>query len=130
VTAEYEREIAANLERAEQSIEAAKELAASRFYDFAASRAYYAAFYAATAALLNEGLVLNKHSGVIASVHQQLVKTGKIDKEQGKELNWLFGLRSVGDYGVTVHVSEEDAERAIQVAGSFLRVIKSLLGQI
>lgn len=130
MTPEYEREIAANLERAEQSIEAAKEPAASRFYDFAASRAYYAAFYAATAALLNEGLVLSKHSGVIASVHQQLVKTDKIDKEQGKELNWLFGLRSVGDYGVTVHVSKEDAERAIHVAGSFLRVIKSLLGQI
>jgi len=129
VTPAYEREIAANLERAEQSIKAAKELTVSRFYDFAASRAYYAAFYAATAAMLNEGLVLSKHSGVIASVHQHLVKTGRIDKEQGKELNWLFGLRSVGDYGVTAHVSREDAERAIEVASSFLHVIESLLGR-
>jgi len=123
----YEREIAANLERAEQSIQAAKEMAGSGFYDFAASRAYYAAFYAATAALLNEGLELSKHSGVIASVHQRLVKTGKLDKEQGKELNWLFELRNVGDYGVTVHVSQQDAERATCVADSFLRVVKSLL---
>lgn len=127
MTAEYEQEIAANLERAEQSIEAAKQLAASRFYDFAASRAYYAAFYAATAALLNEGLESSKHSGVIASVHHQLVKTGKLDKEQGRALNWLFELRDVGDYGVTVHVPQEDAERAVQVAEDFLRVIKSLL---
>ncbi|OHB67940.1 MAG: hypothetical protein A2Y76_07785 [Planctomycetes bacterium RBG_13_60_9] len=118
----------ANLERAEQSIEAAKGLIAGGFYDFAASRAYYAAFYAATAALLSEGLALSKHSGVIASVHQRLVKTGKVDKEQGKELNWLFGLRSVGDYGVTAHVSQEDAERAVYVAKGFLHVIKSLLG--
>jgi len=44
VTPAYEHEIAANLERAERSIAAAKKLAASRFYDFAASRAYYAAF--------------------------------------------------------------------------------------
>ena len=123
----YQREIAANLERAEQSIQAAKEMAASGFYDFAASRAYYAAFYAATAALLNEGLELSKHSGVIASIHQRLVKTGKLDKEQGKELNWLFELRNVGDYGVTVHVSKQDAEKAIQVAKNFLRLIKSLL---
>ena len=127
MTAEHEHEIDANLERAKQSIEAAKALAAGNFYDFVASRAYYAAFYAATAALLEEGLELSKHSGVIASVHQRLVKTGKLEKEQGKELNWLFGLRNVGDYGVTVHVSQADAERAIQVASSFLRVIKSLL---
>ena len=124
---EYEQEIAANLERAEKSIQAATELAASGFYDFAASRAYYAAFYAATAVLLDEGLEFSKHSGVIASIHQRLVKTGKLDKEQGKELNWLFELRNVGDYGVTIHVSQQDAERAVQVAENFLSVIKSLL---
>jgi uncharacterized protein (UPF0332 family) len=127
VKPEYEQEIGANLERAEKSIQAAKELAASGFYDFAASRVYYAAFYAATAALLHEGLEFSRHSGVIASIHQRLVKTGKLDKEQGKELNWLFELRNVGDYGVTVHVSQQDAERAIRVAENFLRVIKSLL---
>jgi len=122
-----EPEIAANLQRAEESIEAAKELAASHFYDFAASRAYYAAFYAATAALLAEGLELGKHSAVIASVHQRLVKIGRVDKQQGKDLNWLFELRSVGDYGATVHVSQEDAEKAIRVAADFVRVIKNLL---
>lgn len=124
---EYEQEIAANLERAEKSIQAAKELATSGFYDFAASRSYYAAFYAASAALLDEGLEFSKHSGVIASIHQRLVKTGKLDKEQGKELNWLFELRNVGDYGVTIHVSQQDTERAIRVAENFLRIIKSML---
>ena len=51
----YEEEIAANLERAEASIQAAKDLAEGAYYDFVASRAYYAAFYAATAVLLCEG---------------------------------------------------------------------------
>ena len=124
---EHEQEIVANIERAEQSIGAAKELAASGFHDFAASRAYYAAFYASTAALLNEGIESSKHSGVIASVHQRPVKTGKLDKERGRGLNWLFELRSIGDYGVTAHVSQQDAERAIQMAEDFLRVIQSLL---
>ena len=127
MTPKYQREIDANLERAQQSIQAAKEMSASGFFDFAASRAYYSAFYAATAALLAEGLESGKHSGVIALVHQRLVKTGKMDKEQGKDLNWLFELRDVGDYGVTVHVSQQDAQRAIEVAENFLRVIKSLL---
>lgn len=124
---EHEQEIVANIERAERSIGAAKELAASGFHDFAASRAYYAAFYASTAALLNEGIESSKHSGVIASVHQRLVKTGKLDKERGRGLNWLFELRSIGDYGVTAHVSQQDAERAIQMAEDFLRVIQTLL---
>jgi uncharacterized protein (UPF0332 family) len=124
---QYAQEMAANLERAEQSIRAAKELAAGGYYDFAASRAYYAAFYAATAALLGEGVDLSKHSGVIASVHQRFVKTGKLDKEHGKELNWLFELRNVGDYGGTVRVSRQDAERAIQVAERFLQAIRSLV---
>jgi uncharacterized protein (UPF0332 family) len=123
----YEQEITANLERAEHSIQAAREMAAGGFYDFAASRAYYTAFYASTAALLNEGLEFSKHSGVIVSVHQRFVRTGKLDKEQGKDLNWLFELRNVGDYGVTAHVSQQDAERAVQVAENFLHVIKSLI---
>jgi len=54
VTLPHADEIAANLERAEQSIQAARQLASGGYYDFAASRAYYAAFYAATAVLLSE----------------------------------------------------------------------------
>lgn len=122
-------EVAANHKRAEQSIQAAKDLVADRYYDFAASRAYYGAFYAATAALLDEGVDLSKHSGVIASVHQRFVKTGKLDKEHGKNLNWLFELRNIGDYGATAHVSQLEAERALQAAESFLRAIKSIIGR-
>ncbi|MCB9003662.1 MAG: HEPN domain-containing protein [Ardenticatenaceae bacterium] len=48
MTLEYEQEIAANLERAERSLQAARELVNKGYYDFAASRAYYAAFYGAT----------------------------------------------------------------------------------
>jgi len=127
VTVPCADEIAANLERAEQSIQAAQQLASGGYYDFAASRAYYAAFYAATAILLSEGLELSKHSAVIASIHQRFVKTGKLSKEQGKTLNWLFELRSVGDYGGTEHVSRQQVEQAIQAAEGFLSAIKSLL---
>ena len=127
MTPEREQEISAHLERAEQSIQAARDLVVSGYHDFAASRAYYAAFYGATAILLNEGLDFSKHSGVIASIHQRFVKTGKLSKEQGKDQNWLFEIRNVGDYGGTVHVSQPLAEQAIEAAESFLSTIKSLL---
>ena len=96
MTTHHAVEINANLERAEQSIAAARQLLAGQFLDFAASRAYYAAFYAATALLLRENLELSKHSAVIALIHQKFVKTGKLDKEHGKRLNWLFELRGRG----------------------------------
>ena len=127
MTSPFADEITANLERAEQSIQAARQLVSSGYNDFAASRAYYGAFYAATAVLLHEGLELSKHSAVIASIHQRFVKTGKLDKEQGKALNWLFELRGVGDYGGTAHVSLQDAERAIEAAEKFLKTASSLL---
>ena len=53
MTYKYADEIEANLQRAQQSLEAARELASGEYYDFAASRAYYTAFYAATALLLS-----------------------------------------------------------------------------
>ena len=123
MTPPFADEIAAHLERAEQSIQAAQQLAREGYYDFAASRAYYAA----TAILLHDGLELSKHSAVIASIHQRFVKTGKLDKEQGKALNWLFELRGVGDYGGTAHVSRQEVDQAIEAASKFLGAIKHLL---
>ena len=74
---------------------------------------------AATALLLSEGLELTKHGAVIASLHQRFVKAGKLSKEQGKTLNWLFELRSVGGYGGTARVSSQQVEQAIQEAEEF-----------
>jgi uncharacterized protein (UPF0332 family) len=119
----FEPEVVANLERAEESLRAAQLLFEAGHWDFAAARAYYAA----TAALLGEGREYQKHSGVIAAIHRFLVKTGRLDKEHGKNLNWLFELRSIGDYGDTRHVPQADAARAVKVAGAFVSEIKRLL---
>jgi uncharacterized protein (UPF0332 family) len=65
---------------------------------------------------------------VVAAVHQKLVKTGQLDEKLGKDLNWLFELRSVGDYGVTVHVPRQDAEKAIEAAAeALLHAMKDIM---
>jgi uncharacterized protein (UPF0332 family) len=64
---------------------------------------------------------------VIALVHQHFVKSGKLSKEQGRNLNWLFELRSVGDYGVSLHVGLDDARRAVITAQDFFEGVKTLL---
>ena len=120
-------EIAANLQRANVSLQAARDMIEKGYYDIAASRAYYAAFYAASALLLKEDIDTSKHSGVIASIHRLFVKEGKLDKEQGKNLNWLFELRGVGDYGVSEHVSSGEAYKAVKVAEEFLASTRKIL---
>ena len=123
----YESEISSNLERAETNLQVSRELLDKGYYDVSASRAYYAAFYAASALLLSDGLDTSKHSGVIALIHQHFVKSGKLNKEQGRNLNWLFELRSVGDYGVSLHVVQGDARRAMNTAEDFYKAVKTLL---
>lgn len=123
---EVSDEIAANLDRTETNLRAAKDLLNQEYFDIASSRAYYTAFYAASALLVHEGIDANKHNGVIASIHRFFVKTRKLE-EEGKNLNWLFELRSIGDYGVSVHVTSGEAHKAADVAGKFLAAVKVLL---
>jgi len=125
--AQHDSEITANLERADDSLQVARDLLEKSHYDVAASRAYYAAFYAASALLLGKDIDPSKHSGVISAIHREFVKTGKLEVAQGKNLNWLFELRGVGDYGVIVHVTEGEAIRAVKVAEDFIGAVKSLL---
>ncbi|MBI5952963.1 MAG: HEPN domain-containing protein [Chloroflexi bacterium] len=127
--ADNSKEISENLQRAETSVKAAKDMIENEYYDIAASRAYYAAFYAASALLLKEDIDTNKHSGVIASIHRLFVKEGKLDKEQGRNLQWLFDLRGVGDYGVSEHVSAGEAYKSVKVAEEFLKAVLKILGK-
>ena len=69
--ADFESETAAQLERADISIQAAKDLLENEYHDIAVSRAYYAAFYASSALLLRAGIDPSKHSGVIAAIHRE-----------------------------------------------------------
>lgn len=126
---ESREEVQAQLERAASSLDAAQALLGQGFADIAASRAYYAAFYAATALHLAEGRTYRKHSGVLAAVHQHFVKEDRLDTQSGKNLNWLFELRSVGDYGGSVHVPRDEAEDAIAVAQRFLSKVQSLINE-
>lgn len=63
------------------------------FHDVAASRAYYAVFYAASAALMAEGLGFTKHGGLITAVHQHLIKPGRLDVAFGKDPRFLLATR-------------------------------------
>ncbi len=64
------------LDRADQEVGAARALTEGGFTSQAVSRAYYAAFYAAEAALLAVGETRSKHGGVISAFGKYVVQGG------------------------------------------------------
>ena len=116
-----------NLLRSDDSLGGSAELLESGRLDIAASRAYYAAFYAAKALLLHAGIDRGKHSGVIAAIQQEFVKSGVLPAEAGAAIRRLFRLRSVGDYGSPEHVTADEAREAVELARSFVCQVKALL---
>ena len=105
----------------------ARELLVRRHLDDAVSRAYYAAFHAAQAALLAEGQRAETHRGVVTLVGLLLVKTGRIDKRCGRILANLKDDRETSDYEAVSFIDEAAAERAVAEAEDFCDAIREYL---
>ncbi len=72
------------------------------------------------------GEKFSKHSGVIAHIHKDYVKTGRLPADVGKIINALSDLRGVGDYGGPAHVDAIEAARAIADAKQAVAAIENL----
>ncbi len=115
------------LQTAEKSLDAARLLQSAGFYGFAASRAYYAMFYAAQALLEGEGLSFSKHSGAIAAFAERFARTGKLPVEFHRYLLDAMKLRHQGDYFSSEAVTADQAEEQLLRAEKFLRAAEALL---
>ena len=108
-----ERAVRFWLEKARECLVSAEDEARSGRFSFAVNRCYYAAFYAASAALLARGLRFVKHSGVRAAVHRDLVKPGLAPEDHGRLYDRLFHDRQQGDYIEFVSFDAEEVGRTI-----------------
>ena len=122
MTGDDERRLA----RSHEELEAARLLADRGFAAQAVSRAYYAAFYAASEALLALGESRSKHSGVIAAFISLVVKREVVEEEIGRALRSLFEQRSVADYGDD-SVSSECADDALEQASKVVAAVERWL---
>jgi len=91
--------------------------------DAAASRAYYAAFYAVSALFAAEGVTFRRHSALAAAVHRDLVQSGRWSAELGASYMKLFELKQTGDYGGGMRVSANDAREGLEVAKAILAAV-------
>jgi uncharacterized protein (UPF0332 family) len=120
-------EVADLLAKAKQSIEAAELLFKDGYWDFSASRAYYAMFYSLEALFLDRNVSYSKHSAVIAAFGKDFIKTGIFDKKFHKYVLDAFDIRNIGDYGVMNAVFSEQAKELIANAKELIDCIRKYL---
>jgi uncharacterized protein (UPF0332 family) len=110
------------LARSRQELGAAGVLVREGFGEQAVSRAYFAAFFAAEAALLVLGETRSKHSGVISAFGRRVVREGGVDESAGRLLRSLFERRNQADYG-SASMPLEEAEVAVRDAEQFVDAV-------
>lgn len=113
-------ETQALLDKARQSLQAAKNLQEDGFLDFAASRAYYALFYTTQALLIEQGLSYSSHAAVIAAFGKTFAKTGKLGSKFHRYLLDAQDTRNIGDYSIGPGVSADQVQDSMDWAEEFL----------
>ena len=114
--------------KAERALSAAQLLLRAEDADGACSRAYYAMFDAAHAALLAAGhetpdAMIKTHHTLIAEFGKKLVQGGQIEAHFGRALNKAEDLRLLADYSVELMPLVE-AQWMVEQAEAFVAAIK------
>ena len=121
------------MEKAQRAVEGARVLLDTGDTEGACSRAYYAMFDAAHAALRAAGVVapdaqIKTHNGLLTLFSKELVQTKRVDADLNKALNQVQQLRLVADY--TGDPPEmEKARWAVEQAETFVAAIRNLIAQ-
>ena len=112
------------LKRADEYLRAAELEISGEFYARSISTAYYAMFYAATAALTSIGIQRAKHSGVISAFGENFVKTNKISAELGRAFSQTMEDREESDYSESPRVDASLARKRLDESRKFVAAIK------
>ena len=128
---ELSEEIDALMQQSRTSLTAAPRLFedGEGFYGFAASRAYYAMFYAVEAVLLSKGLSFSSHRAVISAFGQHFAREGILPTELHSMVGNAFKLRTLGDYS-TDPFTEEMAVPVLENAQRVVTEVQDYLDQL
>lgn len=115
------------MQKAVESIGAARNLVDGGFFCDAISKSYYCMFYASQALLIKHHIARKKHSAVISAIGEHFVKSGKLSRTLHRHLINAFEDREIADYDVTWFATEDDAKLRIEQAREFIDEIQVLL---
>jgi uncharacterized protein (UPF0332 family) len=115
------------LEKAVERLRVAEKLFRDGDYEDAVSRAYYAMYHAARAALSTVNVSPKTHEGVVSEFGRKFVLKGVFPKELGKNLADAKAARETYEYSVAATVEKSEAEAILSNAQEFVKAIKKHL---
>ena len=115
------------LEMAREELETARDNIARGHNRAAVSRAYYAVFYIASAALFSQSVVRGKHSGVESAFSEYLVKPGFVEVEFGRLYQKARRQREEADYAEDAIVDAAMARQTLADAEHFVNRMERFL---
>ncbi len=116
------------LHKAQQYLRSAAVLLEMGDLDSCASRAYFAMFYAAQAALAEDGYnAASSQRGIRSAFSERFVDSGRFPERASQALNRAYDLQQIGDYAQHRAVNQDDAERTLQEAEAFVNSITHAL---
>ncbi len=121
-------EIRKLIEKAEHALEVSGKLKNEGYPSDAASKIYYAMYYAAQALLKSEGIDVIKHSAVESALGYYFAKTGRLDPKYHRMLIDARKIREIADYDIEEEIVEPVASLKIEEGKVFLSEIKKILG--
>ena len=91
------------------------------------NRLYYAAFYAAIALLLHNGIEVKSHDGVKQKLGEKFVINGILSKDLAKIFSILSDYRHKGDYDDLFIFDKEIVDRLLIPVKNFIDQIEKLI---
>jgi uncharacterized protein (UPF0332 family) len=115
------------LESSRKTLEAAKLLAKSEYWNSSVNRLYYSLFYSISALLFLYGIKAGKHSTLKSKFSLHFVKTGKFDKKYGQLLSELYDWRQKGDYDNIFDYDEESVTPLFEPVEEMINLIEKTI---
>jgi len=115
------------INKAKETFQDAKLLLDAERWDSAANRLYYASFYMISAYLAKREIKVTTHSGLKTKFNQELIKTGKVEKDLGIAFNKLFAMRQDADYEDFQEIEEQEVEPMATQVQKLLDQLETLL---
>lgn len=113
--------------RAKEVLRDAETLLNQDSFSSSVNRSYYAIFHALRAVTALDGFDSSKHSGVIAYINREYVKTGIFEKRLSKILDTAFRLREKADYDDFFIISIDAAKEKLLKAEEVICMVQPFL---
>lgn len=121
------RNIADEVMRSDQALQAARALLSAGLHNDSVSRAYYAVLHMLRAALLTRGLEARTHAGTLHLYNTELVRAGLVPATHNRVLAGLQRSRELADYDAAVSFTLDEARAAVADAESVSSALHSIL---